>query len=164
MMEALEKTLYYDGIAFMRYSLAYPSGEEFSFAEEMTRTYAAYLEEDYFVKLCAIYDADTERRKRYRHKIIAITQTYKLYREETLISLCFHVRENQDAYAFAFTWDSEKGIVMSPFDFGVRSGRLGRKKSIFYDGEFLYVFSKKGNLINKILINDRGNQSGRYFC
>ena len=45
-METLEKTLYHDGIAVMRYSLTYPSGEEFWFAEEMTRTYAAYLEED----------------------------------------------------------------------------------------------------------------------
>ena len=154
-METLEKTLYHDGIAFMRYSLAYPSGEEFSFAEAMTRTYAAYLEEDYFVKLCAVYDADPERRKRYRHKIVQIVQNCKLYQEGTIVSLYFHVSENEQSYAFGFTWDLEKGIVMKPCDFGVKRRCIGGRKPIFYDGEFLYIFSKKGDLVEKILINDR---------
>ncbi len=153
-METLEKTLYHDGIAFMRYSLAYPSGEEFSFAEEMTRTYAAYLEEDYFIKLCSVYDADSERRKRYRHKIVQVVQKYKLYREGMIVSLCFHVSENEHAYTFAFTWDCEKGIVMKPCDFGVKRLCIGARKSLWYDGEALFIFSKKGDLDKKILIND----------
>ncbi len=162
-MEILEKTLYHDGIAFMHYSLTYPSGEEFLFAEEMTRTYAAYLEEDYFKKLCDLYDADPERRKRYRHKTVQVMQTCKLYREETIVSLCFHVSENEETYAFALTWDHEAGVVMKACDFGVRNKRMGASRSIFYDGVSLYMFSKKGTLMKKITVNDRGKQNGRSF-
>jgi len=158
-VEHLEKTLYHDGIAFMRYALAYPSGEDFSFAEAMTRTYAAYLEKDYFVKLCAVYDADPERRKRYRHKIVQIVQNCKLYREEKLVSLYFHVSENEHSYAFGFTWDSEKGIVMKPCDFGLKRLCIGARKSLWYDGNYLYIFSKKGDLVEKTRINNQNQKS-----
>ena len=154
-METLEKTLYHDGIPFMRYALEYPSGEEFSFAEAMTRTYAAYLEEDYFIKLCALYDADPERRKRFRHRIVQIVQNCKLYQEERIVSLYFHVLENEHSYAFSFTWDRERGIMMKPRDFGVKRRCFGMRKSLRYDGKFLYIFSKKGDLVEKILIDDR---------
>ena len=152
-MERLEKTLYHDGIAFMRYTLEYPSGEKFLFAEEMSRTYATYLEEDYFVKLCALYDANPERRKRYRYKIVQIEQRCKLYQEGKIISLYFHVSENEHSYAFAFTWDRVMGIVMNPCDFGVKRRCFKKINRFYYDGTHLYIFSKKGELVEKIPIN-----------
>lgn len=152
-MESLEKTLYHDGIAFMRYQLFYPSGEEFFFAEAMTRGYAAYLEENYFKKLCAVYDADPERRKRYRHSLVKVTQQCRLYRENTLLSLCFHVLENGSDYTFGFTWDSSLGRLMTARDFGVKKRKNGRMKSVFFDGKHLYIFSKKGEVCEKIKTN-----------
>lgn len=150
-MEILEKTLYHDGIAFMRYRLAYPSGEDFLFAERMTKGYAAYLEEDYFVRLCARYDADTERRKRFRHKLVQVTQVCRLYQKGGLCSLCVHLNEGENAFAFAFTWDKERGVLMRLRDFGLKRSCGGG--GFYYDGRFVYIFSKKGTLDEKIVID-----------
>lgn len=139
----------------MHYRLEYPSGEEFSFAEGMTRGYAAYLEEDYFKTICALYDADPERRKRYRHKIVQIAQKYRCHQEGMIVSVCFYVSENEHRYSFAFTWDKSGSIIMKPRDFGVKRGRIARIKSIFFDGVCLHIFSKKGKLVEKVTINDR---------
>ena len=147
-MGALEKTLYHDGIAFMRYSLAFPQGEEFAFAERMTAGYAAYLEGEFLAGLCAVYDADTARRKRYRHKTIEIRQTFRLYEEGKIVSLLFQVNENGRGYTFAFTWDREREVLLKPCDFGVVKRGLQRK-SFFYDGACLYLYDKKGELASR---------------
>ena len=148
-MGVLEKTLFYDGIRFMHYLLAFPSGEEFAFVEKMTAGYAAYLEGEFLAGLCAVYDADTARRKRYRHKTIEIRQTFRLYEEGGIVSLLFQVRENEQGYAFAFTWDKEKGVLLKPCDFGVIKRDLQRK-SFFYDGASVYLYDKKGVLLRKV--------------
>ena len=147
-----EKTLYHDGVALMHYSLAYPSGEEFLFLERMTQGYVTYLEEEYFIRLCASYDADSSRRKRYRQKIVKIAQNYKLYQSDRVASVCFYVSENEHPYTFAFTWEKEKGIVMKPCDFGVKRRCFAKKNCFFYNGSFVYIFSKKGELVKKIEI------------
>lgn len=149
-MEILEKTLYHDGIAFMRYSLSYPLGAEFAFAEEMTRGYAAYLEGGFLADLCAIYDADSARRKRYRHKLVVVKQSFRLYKAGEILSLLFQIKENEKEYAFAFTWDKERGILMKPCDFGVKKRGLGRKRLFFYDGTHLYLYDKNGALLRKV--------------
>ena len=148
-MEILEKTLYHDGIAFLQYRLAYPSGEDFSFAEKMTRGYAAYLEETYFEKLCAVYNADCDRRRRFHHKLVQVTQTCRLYQKGNLCSLCVNLTEGDCAFAFAFTWDKERGVLMKLRDFGVKRSGGG----FFYDGRCVYIFSKKGTLDEKIAIS-----------
>lgn len=149
-MGLLEKTLYYDGIAFMRYSLAFPSGEAFGFAESMTHTYATYLEKDYLTKLCAEYDADPERRKRYRHKLVEVKQNFQLYEAGAIASLLFQVREKEQRCAFAFTWNKERGVLMKPCDLGLDKRESGRNRSFFYDGVNVYLYDKNGELCRKV--------------
>ena len=148
-MGVMEKTLFYDGIRFMHYLLAFPSGEEFAFAEKMTAGYAAYLEGKFLAGLCAVYDADTARRKRYRHKTIEIRQSFRLYEEGGIVSLLFQVMENGRGYAFAFTWYKERGVLLKPCDFGVVK-KGSQKNFFFYDGASVYLYDKKGVLLRKV--------------
>lgn len=157
-MGVLEKTLYHDGIIFIHYLLAFPLGEAFAFAEKMTAGYAAYLEKDYLTKLCAAYDADPERRKRYRHKPVEVKQTFRLYEAGGIVSLLFQIRENEQGYAFAFTWDKERGILLKPCDFGVVKRGLQRK-SFFYDGACVYLYDKRGELTGRAVACCRRNRS-----
>ena len=155
----LENVLYYDGIRFMQYTLDYPVGEEsFFFAENMTKQYAAYLEGVFFETLCREYDAICERRKRYRHKIVQIAQRCRVYSEGKLCSVYFDVYENEQRYEFGFTWDTEEGIMMRLSDFKVKLRRIGGRHHCFYDGTHLYVFSKKGKVVEKINLFEKDSQ------
>ena len=155
----LEKVLYYDGIRFMQYTLEYPvGGEDLAFAERITKNYAAYLEGAFFETLCREYDADPERRKRYRHKIVQIAQRCSAFQDEKLCSVYFDVYENEQRYEFGFTWDTEKGIVMKLSDFKVKRLSIRGRHHCFYDGAQLHVFSNKGKVVEKINLFEKDSQ------
>ena len=146
----MEKELYHNGVLLVRYLLCYPIGEAFAFAKAMSESYAAYLEGEYFEKLVEEYDQDPDRRKRFRYKFVQITQRCKAYQDECVASVYFCVYENEYPYAFAFTFDKVKGIVMTLRDFAVKRKCITVKNRLYYDGDDLYIFSKKGELVEKI--------------
>lgn len=148
----LEKTLMYDGIAFLRYRLEYPAAEEGDFpdfAKAMTESYRDYLEGDYFLSLCQDYDADTTRRKRFRHQIVQVTQRVSVKEEGALLSLCFFVEENNNPCQFGWTFDRERGIVMTLGDFGLKSKGMKKMKCFYRSESRCTVFDRKGAVIKK---------------
>ena len=149
-LKKLQKDLYYDGILFLRYTLFYPDGEEFSFAEEMTKGYAAYLEGAFFDKQKALYDENPNRRKRFYHSVVQITQKCKVYEGDKLVSIYLDVSENEHRYAFGFTWQKGTSIMMTLRDFGIKHRSIMAKNLFYYDGESVSVFSKKGEFVEKI--------------
>lgn len=149
-----EKELWYDGIRFMAYSLEYPYEEGvFDFAKAMSEGYRDYLEGDFFKGLCDEYDADPERRKRYRHALVPVRQTCKIYREGGLLSVYFHVTEDRAVYDFGFTFDESRGVVVRLSDLVAKATRQKRKSMIYLDGENLFVFGKGGKIVEKMKVS-----------
>ncbi len=152
----LEKTLMYDGIAFFRYRLEYPAAEEGAFpdfAKAMTESYRDYLEGDYFLGLCQAYDADTTRRKRFRHQIVQVTQRALVREEGELLSLCFCVEEDNNSCQFGWTFDRKRGIVMTLGDFGLKSKGMKTMKCFYRNASRYTVFDRMGKVIKKFEIN-----------
>lgn len=150
----MEKELWYDGIKFMAYSLEYPYEEGIlDFAKKMSEGYRDYLEGDFFKALCEEYDADPERRKRYRHTVVPVRQTCKTYREGALLSVYFHVKENRAVYDFGLTFDEGKGVIVTLSDLVKKAKRQTKNRMVYLDGQNLLVFGKDGTVAEKMKVS-----------
>ncbi len=149
----LEKTIFYDGIAFLRYRLEYPAaaeGEFPDFAEAMTKSYRDYIEGEYLHSLCALYDADTTRRKRFRHEIVQVVQRAFFREEGKFVSVAFNVIENNFHFQFGWTFDREQGIVMALRDFGLKPKGMKRMNLFYREGGRYTVFRRDGTVLKKL--------------
>lgn len=149
-----ERVLFYDGIAFMHYCLEYPEGEGL-LAKEITAGYRDYLEGAFFEGLCRQYEADTTRRKRFRHKPVSVTQRMRIYEGEDYVSFFFDVCENGARCLFGVTMEKTTGLVMTPRDFGVKNRKKRKTALFFHNGKELLLFDKHGSLTQRIRKEER---------